>query len=149
MAKRVLAVASGGGHWEQLSIISRGFAGQDVVYATTIPGLPEKSNLSPSYIVKDANRNRPLDMLICAVELTSIIARHKPHVVVSTGAAPGLLALGIGKIFGAKAIWIDSVANSEKLSMSGKIAGKFADLLLTQWEHLSGSNNAKYLGSVL
>jgi UDP-N-acetylglucosamine:LPS N-acetylglucosamine transferase len=75
--------------------------------------------------------------------------KERPDVVISTGAAPGLLGLILGRLFGAKAIWIDSVANSEKLSMSGKIAGYVADLWITQWSHLSSKSGPRHFGSVL
>lgn len=149
MTKRILAVASGGGHWEQLAIISRSFEGFSVEYATTLPGLPEKSGLTPAHLITDANRDNPTQMLRCAWEVLVLTVKFRPHIVISTGAAPGLLALAFGKILGAKVIWIDSVANSERLSMSGKLAGRFANLVLTQWQHLAGQNNAKYMGSVL
>jgi hypothetical protein len=78
------------------------------------------------------------------------MAKVRPHVVVTTGAAPGLVAIGVGKLFGAKTVWIDSLANSEVLSLSGRIAEKYADLWLTQWPHLDDSlPRLKYMGSVL
>lgn len=147
MAK-IFAVSSGGGHWEQMMLLRAAFAGHDVSYANTIDGLASKSGVSPAYVITDCNRDRPLDNLRCARDLFEIARRIRPDVVVTTGAAPGLLALGIGKLLGAKAIWIDSVANSERLSMSGNIARSIADLHLTQWEHLAESGTV-YLGGLL
>ena len=70
--------------------------------------------------------------------------------VVSTGAAPGLIALPIAKLFGARTVWIDSLANCERLSLSGRIARHFSDLWLTQWPHLAGSHaGLRCYGSVL
>jgi len=37
-------------------------------------------------------------------------------VIVSTGAAPGYFAIVLGRLFGARTIWIDSMANIENLS---------------------------------
>ena len=54
-----------------------------------------------------------------------------------------------GKLLGAKTIWVDSIANAQELSLSGKRAGKFADLWLTQWQELSNKNGPQYGGSVL
>jgi hypothetical protein len=52
-------------------------------------------------------------------------------------------------MLGKKAIWIDSVANVEKLSMSGKLAGHIATLWLTQWEHLAKPKGPHYGGAIL
>ncbi len=146
---KVLAITSGGGHWEQMMLIKEGFADLDIVYANTIAGLAEKSGVSPSYVVPDCNRSHPMSVLRCLRAVWSVIRQEKPDVIVSTGAAPGIVALGIGKLTGKRTIWIDSVANSERLSLSGKMAGRFVDLWLTQWEHLAGPKGPHYWGNVL
>jgi hypothetical protein len=69
-------------------------------------------------------------------------------VVVSTGAAPGYIAIRLGKLLGARTVWIDSVANVEELSLSGRMVSGRADLCLTQWPHLA-SGPVAYMGTVL
>ena len=78
-----------------------------------------------------------------------IIFTKRPDVVISSGAAPGLIAIMLGKMVGAKTIWIDSIANAEELSLSGKKAGAFADLWLTQWPNLVQPTGPQYQGRVL
>jgi len=146
--QRILAVSSGGGHWEQLMIISAAFESDSVTYATTIAALAERTGKTAT-VVSDCNRDRPIASLKCLWETFALVWRTKPSVVISTGAAPGLFALFFGKLLGAKTIWIDSVANCEQLSMSGKVAGRLADLWLTQWKHLETAGGPRYIGSVL
>ena len=69
--------------------------------------------------------------------------------IVSTGAAPGYIAIRLGKLFGARSVWVDSIANPEQLSMSGAMAGRYADLWLTQWPHLAKRDGPYYRGAVL
>lgn len=69
--------------------------------------------------------------------------------VLSTGAAPGYIAVRLGKLIGAKTIWIDSIANVEHLSMAGELAGQHADLWLTQWPHLAKADGPHFHGAVL
>ena len=45
--------------------------------------------------------------------------RLRPDVVITTGAAPGYFAVRIGKLLGARVVWVDSIANAEELSLSG------------------------------
>ena len=78
-----------------------------------------------------------------------IVLKERPNIVISTGAAPRYFALRLGKIFKAKTIWIDSIANVEKLSLSGLKVGPYADLWLTQWPHLARENGPFYRGAVL
>lgn len=147
--RKVLAVASGGGHWIQLLRIAPAFAGQEVVYVTTNPSYAWQAGTSKFYAVNDANRWDKLGLLKMAFKLFNIIRQERPDVIVSTGAAPGYLSLRIGKLFGARTIWVDSIANAEEMSLSGKRAGTHADLWLTQWPHLARAEGPAYVGAVL
>jgi UDP-N-acetylglucosamine:LPS N-acetylglucosamine transferase len=131
-------------------LLKDSFADARVIYVNTFGGLAENSGVGPAYVIRDCNRHTLRANLRCASDLWRIIRKERPDVIVSTGAAPGLIAVILGKLVGAKTIWIDSVANSERLSMSGRIAGKFADLWLTQWRHLDTfPNGPQFWGSVL
>ncbi|CAO4152843.1 glucuronosyltransferase [Methylorubrum aminovorans] len=147
MAK-VLAVASMGGHWEQLQIVAESFKDQNAVFVTTRQDLLQQANRQ-GFVVKDCNRNRLGDTLSCIWQCIRIIAKVRPSVVISTGAAPGLICLALGRLTGARTIWIDSFANVEQLSMSGKMAGYFAHEWLTQWEHLASPKGPFYRGELL
>lgn len=145
---RVLAVASGGGHWEQMMLLRPALDRFAVTFATTEPGLAEREGLSGVFHLPDTNRNRPLDALRCVAAAMRVVGRVRPQVVVTTGALPGLICLVAGRLRGARTVWIDSVANSEKPSLSGKVARRFVSLWLTQWEHLARAER-EYAGQVL
>ncbi len=149
MTKRVLAIASGGGHWQQLMMMRPAFAGARTLYLTTLPGLPEQFDAAPAAIVPDCNRDEKLAVARCAAALAGHVARHRPHVVISTGALPGVIALALGRAAGARTVWVDSLANAEEMSMSGKLARRVAHLWLSQWEHVAAASGAEYAGSVL
>jgi hypothetical protein len=54
------------------------------------------------------------------------------------------------KLAGARTVWIDSIANSEKLSLSGRLVRKHVDLCLTQWPHLTDAYpDVQCFGSVI
>jgi hypothetical protein len=147
--ERILAVSSAGGHWEQLRIISAAFEAASVHYATTLPKAGRGAGAEPVTVLTDCNRNRPLASLKCLAETFRLVRATRPTIVISTGAAPGLFAIIFGRFAGARTIWIDSVANCERLSVSGRMAGWVADLWLTQWRHLATGHGPRYLGSVL
>lgn len=146
---RVLAVSSSGGHWEQLMLLRESFSDCDVQYAATLAGLGERSGVGSTHIVPDFNATKPWKTLTSLLAVAKVVRDARPGVVVSTGAAPGLVALIVGKLVGAKTIWIDSVANVERLSLSGRLAGRIADLWLTQWSHLARPKGPVYYGAVL
>lgn len=146
--KRVLAVASGGGHWVQLRRVVPAFDGMDVVYVTISEAYRNDVPGARLYVVNDATRWNKLGLLHQAWRLLRIVLRERPDVVFSTGAAPGFIAILFGRIVGARTIWLDSIANAERLSLSGKLAGHVASLWLTQWEHLAANDGPDFEGQV-
>lgn len=147
--KRVLAVASGGGHWVQLRRLQAAFIGHDTAFATVHAeyhrDVPAEARF---YTIRDATRWDRIGLLILACQLLWIMLRERPQVVISTGAAPGYFALRLGKLFGARIAWIDSLANVEEVSLSGRMIGPRADLWLTQWKHLEQQEGPHYRGAV-
>lgn len=145
---KILAVASVGGHWIQLLRLMPAFEGKEVVFASTKSDFAETVEGFQFYTIPDINRNKKFQIFKAFYKTFSLINLVKPQVIISTGAMPGLLALVAGKIFGSKTIWVDSIANVEELSYSGKIALKFADRTYTQWPDLA-SKNCLFHGNVI
>jgi len=147
--KRLLAVASGGGHWIQLCRLLPAFEGYDTAFLTTISSNIAGVNSARFYVIRSASLWSKFGLVRMAAQVLWILLRERPDVVISTGAAIGYFAVRIGKLLGARTIWIDSIANVEKLSVSGEHVGRHADLWLTQWPQLAKAGGPKYLGAVL
>ena len=149
MKVKVMLVASSGGHWVQLNRLLPVFEGCEKIFVTTEPRYRSTVGGCKFLLVPDASRWNKIKMLKLAFIMLKHVAMVRPDVVVSTGAAPGFFAIFFCKKWGAKTIWLDSIANVDELSMSGRMAGKYADLWLTQWEHLAVVGGPKYVGSVI
>lgn len=147
--KRILAVASSGGHWVQLMRLRPAFAGHDVAYATVQPAYRAQVGGARFYRVPDATRWNKARLLLLAARIAWILLRERPDVVVSTGAAPGYFALRLAALAGAQTIWIDSMAFAEHMSMSGQKIGKHATVWLTQWPQVARPEGPYYCGAVL
>ena len=147
--KKILALSSGGGHWVQLRRVIPAFDGHRVVYATVNRHYRSEVENDRFYTVVDVTRWNKAKWIIALIQLMWILLKERPDVVVSTGALPGFLGLCLAKAMGKRTIWLDSIANVEELSMSGRRIGAYADLWLTQWPHLSGDNGPDYAGQVL
>lgn len=146
--KRILAVASGGGHWIQLARLRPALEAHDVAYVTTDPLRAAEVGDARFYAVRDASRWSKLALIGAALRIAWIVLRERPDVLVSTGAAPGYLALRMAGALGARTVWIDSLANVDELSLSGRLASAKADVCLTQWPHLV-EGRISYAGAVL
>lgn len=146
---RVLAVASGGGHWVQLLRLRAAFENCDVAFVTVkkeyqidVPG-------HRFHTVNDATLWNKFGLARMLLKMIVILIRVRPDVIVSTGAAPGFFAILLGRWLGARTVWLDSIANVDSLSKSGQKIGKYVDLWLTQWPHLATPNGPEFKGGVL
>lgn len=147
--KRVLAVASLGGHWVQLLRLTAELSSRyEITYVSTNPGADSMLPDGAEFLhVKDFNRTDVWRIFPVLFSMVRIIRRIKPDVVLTTGAAPGLVAVIAARLTGCKAIWVDSIANAATLSASGKVAALLTPWTFTQWQHLAG-RRVKYAGSI-
>ncbi|MCS6858644.1 MAG: hypothetical protein NZM37_13080 [Sandaracinaceae bacterium] len=147
--KRVLAIASGGGHWIELMQLKPALEGHEVVWCTVDRAYQAHVAGAPFYVVSDATRWDRLRLLRSLFEVACVVWKVRPDVVLSTGALPGWFGIVFGKIMGAKTIWLDSLANAERLSMAGAWARPFADLWLTQSPSVARPSGPHYFGTVI
>ena len=146
--RRVLAVASGGGHWVQLRRLRPAFEATERIWLTVDRSYQEDLGSEVLHTVTDATRWTPLRLMLCALQTLGVVLRVRPDVIVTTGAAPGFFAVIFGKLVGAHTVWIDSIANADEISGSGARIGRFADLWLTQWPHLAKEEGPHFEGGV-
>ena len=147
----ICLAASGGGHLTELLTLSDSCRQHGTFYVTTVPvvrdNLQESGNV---YVVGECNRHYPLRVLKVFLKCAKVVFKEKPNVVISTGAAPGFMVCFFAKILGAKIIWIDSITNVQRISLSGRMVRYIADLFLVQWSELAAKYpNVEYVGTVI
>lgn len=146
--KRILAVASIGGHWVQLLRIAKPLeAKYDVAYMSTHNKCKTMVGNVRFYRQPDFNRQSAWKMILAFFIVLWVIIKERPAAVVTTGAAPGLLAIVVGSMFFRNTIWIDSVANVKTLSACGRAARLLARHVYTQWPDLA-DDSVDYVGSI-
>lgn len=149
MTKRILAVASAGGHWVQLLRLRPAFAGNHVMFVSTSSDVGHQVHPCQFRAVRDASAWDKLGLILMLVQMAMLVARFRPDVVISTGAAPGFFALLLGRLAGARTIWIDSIANAEEMSLAGRKVRHWADHWLTQWPELAAEGGPSFIGAVI
>lgn len=145
---KILAVASAGGHWIQLLRLTKAFEDHELIYVSTKPGFSSFVEGNEFYSVLDTNRKNKLGLIKSFTEIIRLISKIKPDIIITTGAAPGLMCILGGRLLGIKTVWVDSIANVEELSMSGRIASKIAHIVYTQWPDLA-KGKIRYSGNIL
>jgi len=143
-SKKVLAVSSAGGHWVQLKALSVSFEKHNVIFMTTNINSDETFKINNRVItVIDADLKRKFRLLLLGLQTCFYVLKSQPDIIISTGAAPGFFAIFYAKLMRKNTIWVDSIANYEKLSISGKYAKTFSDMFLVQWPHLETEGDYK------
>jgi UDP-N-acetylglucosamine:LPS N-acetylglucosamine transferase len=144
-------VASAGGHLNELLKVAPSCAGGETFAVTTSKVVNGAlGQVGRTYAVGECNRQHPLRVMLLLLRCFRIVRRHRPDIVISTGAAVGCVMCLLAKLAGARVIWLDSITNVEKLSLSGRLVRPFADLFLVQWPELAQKYpGVEYVGAVL
>jgi len=150
-AIKICLAASSGGHLSQLLKLSDSWNGYDTFCVTTTEVIRNRlEQYGEVYVVGKCNHQHPWKVLRVLICCFKVVFREKPDVVISTGAAAGCMICFLSKIIGAKVIWIDSITNIEKMSLSGRMVRYIADLLLVQWPELAEKyKNVEFVGAVI
>ena len=144
-----MAVASIGGHWVQLLRIAQPMEEKyEMVYVSNHPKCATMVEGQRFYQTIDFSRSDAWKLIPSFFKTARMLRREKPDAIITTGAAPGLVFLLVGKLLGIKTIWIDSIANAEQLSASGRMASWFASRTYTQWKDLT-TDRIFYSGNIL
>lgn len=141
--KKVLFIASTGGHFSELMQLSNMFNKYDYHIIT------EKTKTNANLVGKYPGR---VDYLIYGTKdhLLSYIFKFaancfksiylylkvKPKVIITTGTHTAVPMCYLGKLFGSKIIFIETFANSKTKTLSGKLVYPIADLFLVQWKEM-------------
>ena len=141
--KKVLFISSTGGHLTELLQLKKMFNKYDyhiITEKTKVnKELKKEYGKRINYVIygtKDHKFSYVFKLLInCFIELFLFI-KIRPQYIISTGAhIAGPMCL-IGKIFGSKIIFIETFANRNSKTITGKYVYKFADLFLVQWKSM-------------
>lgn len=136
---KICFVASSGGHWEELMCLKEIAEEHETIYVTEEGGQAADSNMHPMYLFPQINRHEKnfiWHFFKVIIKAWKIMIKERPKLVITTGALIAFPFCVFAKILGAKLIYIESFARVENASLTGKLAYRFADLFLVQWEEL-------------
>lgn len=153
--KKVIFAASSGGHLTEILKLQELFKEYDYLLVTEKTDVT--SNMSNKYNMKYvkygpcSNKIKYVLTIIQNIFLTiKIVLKFKPDTIVSTGAQIGGFFCYVGKFFGAKVIYIETMAKIKELSGTGNNVYKIADKFYVQWKSLEEKyEKAEYIGRLI
>jgi len=148
---KICIAASAGGHLTQLLKLADSWQGHETFCVSTTEVVREQlSKYGKVYIVGECNHKHPFRVMKVFLRCIAIAIGQRPDVVISAGAAAGCMMCFLCKTFRSKVIWVDSITNTQRLSLSGRMVRRIADLFLTQWPEIAKNhNNVEYVGTVI
>jgi len=151
MKKRltVCLACSAGGHLKELMQIREVVEGHNVFFLTFMRE-DSKELGGRVYFVSDPKRD-PVKLLKNVLQSARVMIKERPDVVMTTGAGVAVPACYLGKLLGARVIYIESLTRIDKSSLSGRVIYPISDLFFVQWKSLlpEYGKKAQYGGTVI
>ena len=138
--KNICFISSTGGHLTQLQNIFREFTDNKFYIITEKNKTTEHLNKKylTSYLFQ---QDRKSFYFFCTLIINFILSiffflKIRPKYIITTGAGVVIPFCIIGKLFGAKLIFIESFAKVNTPTITGRILYRFSDKFYVQWEEL-------------
>lgn len=137
---KVCFAASSGGHLEEILrlrlmrkncphyFITEKAAGMESLSGERVYTLPQMKRSDPAI---------PILFARAFARTAQCLRVERPDIVVSTGALATIPVIVLGSLLGLKVVYIESQARTSSLSLTGKVAKRFADVFFVQWESLA------------
>jgi beta-1,4-N-acetylglucosaminyltransferase len=148
---KVLLVCSQGGHLTEMMELLGAFRGHQTAFATYSGSrLPELEAIAPTYH-RSFRGVDPLSAFLYFVFAVKVLLKEKPDVIVSNGAEIAIPFFYLGKLYGAKLVYIEGLFSVDKLTKTGRIVYPITDRFLVQWPELAAKvgKKARYEGALI
>ena len=133
---KLCVTCSGGGHWLEAERAASLLDCERYYVTFYTPRLEQERRTKRIYFVAHASRRHPLLFLVNAWQSLRILLRERPDVILSTGADVAVATCLLGKLLGAKLVFVESGGNVYTPSLTGRLMYPIADLFLVQWAPL-------------
>ncbi len=134
---KVCLVGSSGGHLTHLYMLKPFWENQDRFWVTfdkkDARSLLEGERFYPCYY--PSNRSIKA-LLINTGKAIKILRKEKPDLIISSGAAVAVPFFWVGKLFGAKTIYMEVFDRVDHSTITGKLVYPVADRFIVQWEEM-------------
>jgi UDP-N-acetylglucosamine:LPS N-acetylglucosamine transferase len=130
---KIALVCSHGGHLTEMQALGPAYAGHECFLVTyQSPRTEELARTQRTYLLDNIGWN-VWHMAKAWVRAVLILMRERPEVVLSTGSEIAIPFLWVGKLLGARTVYVESWCRVRSRSGTGPLVYPIADLFLVQW----------------
>jgi len=147
--KRIVLVASPGGHRTELLELAEAFAGHETHCFTYAPASSE--GFEGLHVFPNLAQ-KPWTFPVTFFRLFRLLRQLRPVCLMSTGGELAIPAFLIGKfVFRTRLIFIECSAQVQTPSLTGRVLCRFCDLFFVQWRSLlkTYGKRARYAGGLI
>jgi beta-1,4-N-acetylglucosaminyltransferase len=146
----VLLVCSTGGHLLQLHALRAAWAATDRAWVTFDKSDARSLLATERVFFAFGPTNRNVGNLLRNLKLAfRLLRRLRPRVIVTTGAGVAVPFCWIGRLLGAKVVYVESLSRIVAPSLSCRMIAPVASRVYAQWPELAEAySRARYVGSV-
>lgn len=134
---KVCLVGSSGGHLTHLYLLKPFWNDKERFWVTfdkeDARSILENEIFYPCYYPTNRNLKNLIKNTILAFK---ILRKERPDIIVSSGAAVAVPFFYLGKIFGAKTVYIEVFDRIDAPTMTGKLVYPVTDRFIVQWEEM-------------
>ena len=143
-------MCSPGGHLLQMRALGPAWREHDATWVT-LPGADVERLLEGQDVVlAHGPTNRSFGKLLTNLVLAwKVVRKNRPEAILSTGAALALPFFLVGKLHGARLVYVESLTRTQSLSLTGRLVYPIADAFFVQWPKATRMRRARYLGSLM
>lgn len=132
---KVCLVGSSGGHLAHLYMLKPFWSDKEHFWVTfdkeDSNSLLKDEKMYPCHF--PTNRNIK-NLILNTIVAWKVLRKEKPDLIISSGAAVAVPFFFLGKIFGAKLIYIEVFDRIDKPTMTGKMVYPIVDKFIVQWD---------------
>ncbi|MCA6640202.1 PssD/Cps14F family polysaccharide biosynthesis glycosyltransferase, partial [Streptococcus thermophilus] len=134
---KIALVGSSGGHLTHLYLLKKFWENEDRFWVTfdktDAKSILKEERFYPCYYPTNRNVKNTIKNTILAFK---ILRKEKPDLIISSGAAVAVPFFWLGKLFGAKTVYIEIFDRIDKPTLTGKLVYPVTDKFIVQWEEL-------------
>jgi UDP-N-acetylglucosamine:LPS N-acetylglucosamine transferase len=146
----LLLVCSSGGHLVQLFALRPAWDGFSRVWVTFDKSDSRSLLVDEDVVHAHGPTNRSVRALLLNLALAvRVLVSTRPRVILTTGAGVAVPFVWIGRLLGARVVYVESATRIESPSLSLRLTHPFVSHLYVQWPELQTAvPDARYRGSI-
>ena len=134
---KICLVGSSGGHLAHLNMLKPFWKDQERFWVTfdkeDARSILKEEKMYSCHFPTNRNLKNLFKNTFLAIK---VLKKEKPDVIISSGAAVAVPFFYIGKLFGAKTVYIEVFDRIDKPTVTGKLVYPVTDKFIVQWEEM-------------